>query len=400
MGLIQTFKKILSSRIILRNIVILIGLSVMLYILSSQLVSASLTAVSGCSVTVLGGSATCTGEGTCAVGDVRAGHIQITTTSSGSCPNIYTKNKVQITGSIGGPGLHSTAQTLAGPAEVQVLHFFTVDWNCDGSNNSGDVTVSTCSQVSCSASGNPPACDSYHWDTYYCQYVCTFDYASCENSGWYWNFETNTCHDYCTPGVCAYPKEWNEELCRCIIDSPILIDVSDDGFNLTNEAGGVNFNLNVSGTAEHLSWTSIDSDDAWLVLDRNGNGTIDDGRELFGSFTPQPEPVDGVDRNGFLALAEYDKPENGGNGDGKITQNDTIFSSLRLWQDTNHNGLSETTELHTMHELGLKTLELDYKQKNRTDRYGNLFMFRAEVRDTQDAQLGRWAWDVVLIKAP
>lgn len=123
-------------------------------------------------------------------------------------------------------------------------------------------------------------------------------------------------------------------------------------------------------------------------------------KSCLANFTSQPAEPTGEQKNGFLALAEFDKPENGGNADNRITQSDTVFSSLRLWRDVNHNAISEAAELVTLSALELCILHLDYKRSKREDQYGNRFRYRAKVKDSQGSQLGRWAWDVFLVVEP
>src|SRR6185437_13068105 len=126
--------------------------------------------------------------------------------------------------------------------------------------------------------------------------------------------DTNSASQYRTPPPCTQlcPRGTTAPCNMQCPPSPIVIDVDGSGFDLTDAANGVKFDIDNSGIAERIAWTKPGSTNAFLALDRNGNGIIDNGGELFGNYTAQP-PI--AEPNGFNALSVYDLLENGGNGD-------------------------------------------------------------------------------------
>lgn len=128
---------------------------------------------------------------------------------------------------------------------------------------------------------------------------------------------------------------------------PIVLDLDHNGFAFTSQADGVQFDINSDGAKDQVAWTN--GKDGLLALDVNGNGKIDNGSELF-----TPTFAGGHFADGLAALASLDS-----NHDGVIDNRDQAFAQLVVWQDANHNGITDAGELLSLTDLGITGINLD-----------------------------------------
>jgi hypothetical protein len=145
--------------------------------------------------------------------------------------------------------------------------------------------------------------------------------------------------------------------------SPLILDLNGDGVTSTFiSSTSTYFDLDNDGVRQRTGW--VQTTDALLTLDKNQDGIINNASELFGNHTTLKNGTKAA--NGFEALKEYDE-----NKDGVIDAKDNIYNTLSLWQDTNSDGVTDTGELHTLSELGVKSINLgytkttDYEEQNR-----------------------------------
>ena len=144
--------------------------------------------------------------------------------------------------------------------------------------------------------------------------------------------------------------------------SPIILDLDGNGVSTVSRSAGIHFDHDGNGFAELTGW--VGAGDGLLVWDRNGNGVIDDGSELFGNHTVLANGQKAA--NGFVALAGHDS-----NGDGVFDAYDVLWSELRVWRDLSQDGISQTDELFTLDELGIASISLGYTNSSHVDAQGN-----------------------------
>jgi hypothetical protein len=169
---------------------------------------------------------------------------------------------------------------------------------------------------------------------------------------------------------------YNEDLpCFPGIDawcSPIVINFENGDYRLTGKNAPVLFDIRGDGHPLLMGWTAAGADEAFLWLDRNHNGRVTSGAELFGNFTPLQNGH--LAKNGFEALAEFDA-----NHDGVIDDHDPIWPRLQLWRDLNHNGISEPSEISQIDASGVTAIDLHDHWTGRHDQWGNDFRYESLI---------------------
>ena len=151
------------------------------------------------------------------------------------------------------------------------------------------------------------------------------------------------------------------QLDALLLASPIVLDLDGNGIQTVAAAQGVSFDLNATGHASQVGW--VGAGDGLLVRDRNGNGSIDNGSELYGVAT---QTATGRAGNGYAAMASEDS-----NHDGKLNAKDAHFSELEVWVDANHDGKSAADELRGLIDMGIAEIDLNYT-KTSTVQNGNV----------------------------
>jgi hypothetical protein len=159
--------------------------------------------------------------------------------------------------------------------------------------------------------------------------------------------------------------------------TPLVLDLDGNGIQTLSVSAGVQFDLAASGQRQTTGWVA--RGDGLLALDRNHDGQINDGSELFGMATRLADGNRAAD--GYAALADLDS-----NQDGVIDRQDNAYAELRVWVDRNSDGISESAELFTLPQLQIRSLSLAAQLSAALDQ-GNQLGLAAAIPATMAAAM-------------
>ena len=169
----------------------------------------------------------------------------------------------------------------------------------------------------------------------------------------------------CTGCACNFSLCEQSEFC------PLILDLNNDGIRTTGMADPVRYWFDLQGRSELTAWTNAATEEAFLWMDLN-HDHVAQPVELFGSRMIAPSGA--YHRHGFEALAKYDSAEFGGDGDGRITSKDRVWSRLKLWVDRNHDAISQPAEIsipasHAIVGLNVQPFDGDVYDENGNELY-------------------------------
>lgn len=228
-------------------------------------------------------------------------------------------------------------------------------------------------------------------------YTTSLDWGTCYSTGmnartfdqYSLAYGNSTCNPETPPS-----SDDGTVLAECGADNgcaePLVINLGGGPYRLTGLDDPVSFDIHADRHRLSMGWTARNADIAFVALDLNGNGVIDDGSELFGNASPLRNGTRAA--NGFEALAQYDA-----NGDGIIDRRDPIWQSLLLWIDRNHNGISEPEELQRIASSSVTGIYLSHHWTNRRDASGNFFGYQGHLKIGDELRV---FYDVFFVTAP
>lgn len=176
----------------------------------------------------------------------------------------------------------------------------------------------------------------------------------------------------------------------CACNSPLVLDLGGNGTinTLSAQWEPVLFDMDADGSMESTGWPNPHTAEGLLAIDLNQNGSIDNGHELFGDATILPSGE--TAEHGFAALALYDVPEMGGNGDELIDHFDLVWHQLRIWLDENLDGISQRQEVRPLSAWRIVGLSLRYETSPRVDGSMNVHQFVGTYLKRFDGREGRF----------